>query len=127
MSAGVVVYAVAYISATILLLPGSIPLSGFATGHCLATLVSPVSVSAATVAFVLGRTVARVDHERVGASTVAAIGAIRRARLKIVSNLVPFSVLNYALGLARMRLHHYVFGSFIGMLPATSTSISGPS
>jgi uncharacterized membrane protein YdjX (TVP38/TMEM64 family) len=127
---GVVVYAASYVAATVLLLPGSILTlgAGFAYGPLAGTLlVSPVSVTAATVAFLLGRTVARGwIAERVSRDPrFAAIdAAIEREGLKIVlllrlSPILPFSFLNYALGLTRVRLHHYVLGSFVGMLPAT--------
>ncbi|MCC7043682.1 MAG: TVP38/TMEM64 family protein [Acidobacteria bacterium] len=127
---GVVVYAAAYIAATVLLLPGSILGlgAGFAYGPLGGTLlVSPVSVTAATIAFLLGRTVARGwIAERVSRDPrFAAIdAAIEREGLKIVlllrlSPVFPFNVLNYALGLTRVRLSHYVVGSFVGMLPGT--------
>lgn len=127
---GAVAYAVAYIAATVLLLPGSLLTlgAGFVYGPLIGTLlVSPVSVTAATVAFLLGRTVARGwIADRVGRDPrfVAVDAAIEREGLKIVlllrlSPVLPFSVLNYALGLTRVRLGHYVLGSFIGMLPAT--------
>ena len=127
---GVVVYAAAYIIATVLLLPGSILTlgAGFAYGPLAGTLlVSPVSVTAATVAFLLGRTVARGwIAERVSRDPrFAAIDtAIEREGLKIVlllrlSPVFPFNVLNYALGLTRVRLSHYLLGSFVGMLPGT--------
>jgi uncharacterized membrane protein YdjX (TVP38/TMEM64 family) len=32
---------------------------------------------------------------------------------------LPFNVLNYALGLPRVRVRDYVPGSFVGMLPGT--------
>lgn len=127
---GVVAYAVVYVAATILLLPGSMLTlgAGFAYGPLAGTLlVSPVSVTAATVAFLLGRTVARgwiaerVSRDPRFASIDA---AIEREGLKIVlllrlSPVFPFNVLNYALGLTRVRLGHYVLGSFVGMLPGT--------
>lgn len=127
---GVVVYAAAYIAATVLLLPGSLLTlaAGFAYGPLAGMLlVSPVSVTAATVAFLLGRTVARGRiAERVSRDPrFAAIdAAIEREGLKIVlllrlSPVFPFSVLNYALGLTRVRLRDYVLGSFVGMLPGT--------
>jgi uncharacterized membrane protein YdjX (TVP38/TMEM64 family) len=127
---GVAVFAAAYVVASVLLLPASILTlgAGFAYGPVAGTLlVSPVSVTAATVAFLLGRTVARgwiaerVSRDRRFAAVDA---AIEREGLKIVlllrlSPVLPFSFLNYALGLTRVRLHHYVLGSFVGMLPAT--------
>ncbi len=33
---------------------------------------------------------------------------------------LPFAILNYALGLTRVRLRDYVLASWIGMLPATT-------
>jgi uncharacterized membrane protein YdjX (TVP38/TMEM64 family) len=52
--------------------------------------------------------------------------AIARSGFKIVLLMrldpvfLPFAVLNYALGLSRVRLRDYVFASWIGMLPATT-------
>ncbi len=129
-AAGVAVYAAAYIIATVLLVPGTVLTlgAGFAYGPVLGTLlVSPVSVAAATTAFVLGRTVARpwVSGRVSGTPTFAAVdAAIEHAGLKVVlllrlSPLFPFNLLNYALGLTRVRLRHLVLGSFLGMLPGT--------
>ncbi len=127
---GVLVYALAYILATLLLLPGSILTAGagFAYGPVGGTLlVSPVSVLAATLAFVLGRTLARnwVSRRIEQHPRFAAINeAIGESGFKIVfllrlSPIFPFNLLNYALGLARVRLRDYVVASFLGMLPGT--------
>jgi uncharacterized membrane protein YdjX (TVP38/TMEM64 family) len=90
-------------------------------------LVSPVSVTAATIAFLLGRTVARgwiAERVQRDPRFAAVDAAIEREGLKIVlllrlSPVIPFNVLNYALGLTRVRLRDYVLGSFVGMLPGT--------
>jgi uncharacterized membrane protein YdjX (TVP38/TMEM64 family) len=127
---GAVVYAATYVVATVLLLPASLLTlgAGFAYGPLAGTLlVSPVSVTAATIAFLLGRTVARGwIAARVGRDPrfAAVDSAIEREGLKIVvllrlSPVLPFGLLNYALGLTRVRLRDYVLGSFVGMLPAT--------
>lgn len=127
---GVAVYAAVYIAATVLLLPGSLLTvgAGLAYGPVFGTLlVSPVSVTAATLAFLLGRTVARSwVAGRVGNDTrLAAIdAAIGRHGFKIVallrlSPVLPFNLLNYALGLTGVRLRDYVAASFLGMLPGT--------
>jgi len=127
---GAMVYAATYIAATVLLLPGSILTlgAGFAYGPLVGTLlVSPVSVTAATIAFLLGRTVARgwiaerVSRDRRFAAVDV---AIEREGLKVVlllrlSPVFPFNVLNYALALTRVRLRDYVLGSWVGMLPGT--------
>lgn len=127
---GVGVYAGIYVVATLLLLPGSLLTvgAGFACGPLWGTLlVSPVSVLAASLAFALGRTVAR-DRvaRRVSASPrfAAVDEAIGESGWKVVlllrlSPLFPFNLLNYALGLTRVRLRDYVLGSFLGMLPGT--------
>ena len=128
--AGVAIYAAIYVTAAALMLPASLLTvgAGFAYGPWWGTvLVSPVSVVAATLAFVIGRTVAR---ERIARRTAAdprfrAIdAAVGRQGFRIVtllrlSPVFPFNVLNYALGLTSVSLRDYVLGSFIGMLPGT--------
>ncbi len=127
---GVLAFAAAYILATVLLLPGALLTAGagLAYGPLWGTLlVSPVSVAAATLAFTLGRTVARswVARRTEGDSRFRAVdAAIGRHGLRIVvllrlSPVFPFNVLNYALGLTGVRLRDYVIGSFVGMLPGT--------
>lgn len=128
---GALVYAAAYILAAVLMLPGAVLTAGggFAYGPVLGTaIVSPVSVVAATVSFLLGRTVARGWIARRTATDPrfrAVDAAIGEHGLKIVlllrlSPLLPFNVLNYALGLTRVRLRDYVLGSAIGMFPGTA-------
>lgn len=127
---GVAVYAGVYITATVLMLPGSLLTvgAGLAYGPVLGTLlVSPVSVTAATLAFLLGRTVARdwvATRTGRDARFAAIDAAIGRHGFKIVallrlSPVIPFNFLNYALGLTGVGLRDYVVGSFIGMLPGT--------
>ncbi|MGE0041146.1 MAG: TVP38/TMEM64 family protein [Vicinamibacterales bacterium] len=127
---GVAVFAVAYVAATVSMVSGAVLTlgAGFVYGPVLGTLiVSPVSVIAATVAFALGRSVARgwISRRMAGSVRFSAIDeAVGREGLKIVlllrlSPLFPFTVLNYALGLTRVRLRDYVLGSWIGMLPGT--------
>jgi uncharacterized membrane protein YdjX (TVP38/TMEM64 family) len=127
---GLAVFVAAYCAATLLLLPASLltAAAGWLYGPLLGTLVvSPVSVAAATLAFLLGRTGARQQVARRAAREprLAAIdAAIGRQRLHIVtllrlSPVIPFGLLNYALGLTRVRLRDFALGSFVGMLPAT--------
>jgi pyruvate/2-oxoglutarate dehydrogenase complex dihydrolipoamide dehydrogenase (E3) component/uncharacterized membrane protein YdjX (TVP38/TMEM64 family) len=129
-AAGVAVYAAGYIAATVTLLPGSLLTlgAGFAYGPLVGTLiVSPVSVVAATLSFLLGRTVARgwverkLEHNpRLGAID-RAVGenGLKTVILLRMSPLLPFNLLNYALSLTRVRFRDYVLGSFVGMLPWT--------
>jgi uncharacterized membrane protein YdjX (TVP38/TMEM64 family) len=127
---GVALFTAAYVAATLLLVPGSLLTAGagFAYGPLLGTLlVSPVSVAAATLAFVLGRTAARgwIARRIAGNARFAAVDeAIGRSGFKVVlllrlSPLFPFSVLNYALGLTRLSLRDYVVASALGMMPGT--------
>lgn len=127
---GVVVFVAAYVVATVALLPGSLLTlaAGFAYGPIMGLLiVSPASVLAATIAFLLGRTVLRgwVQQQLTAAPRARAIdravakdsfGLILLLRL---SPVVPFNVLNYALGLSEASLGRYVAASFVGMLPGT--------
>lgn len=127
---GVAVYAGAYIAATLLMLPGSLLTAGagVAYGPIFGTLLaSPLSVAAATLAFLLGRTVARrwvATRIRRDARFSAIDAAIGRHGFKVVallrlSPVLPFNLLNYVLGLTSVRLRGYVAGSFVGMLPGT--------
>ncbi len=131
---GALVYALVYVLATLLFVPGSMLTvgAGFAYGPVWGTLlVSPVSVLAATLAFVLGRSIARgwvarraAQHPRFAAID-RAIGedgfklAFVVVLLLRLSPLFPFNLLNYALGLTRIELRTYVLASFLGMLPGT--------
>lgn len=130
-AAGPAMFAVAYVLAAVLLLPGSVLTigGGFAYGPLWGLLlVSPVSVLAATAAFLLGRTVARdwVTRRLGKDPRLAAIdAAVGQQGFKIVlllrlSPLFPFNALNYLLGLTRVRLRDFVLGSWIGMLPGTA-------
>lgn len=127
---GVGAYALAYVTATLLLLPGSVLTlgAGFAYGPLWGTLlVSPVSVLAATLAFLFGRGILRdwvarrvEAHPRF--KTIDE--AIAERGFKIVfllrlSPVFPFNLLNYALGLTRVSLRDYVAASAPGMLPGT--------
>ncbi len=129
-AAGAGVFALVYVAATALLLPGSLLTlgAGFAYGPVWGTvLISPVSVLAATVSFLLARFVARdwVARKVAAEPRFAAIdAAVGESGFKIVallrlSPVLPFSLMNYALGLTRVRLRDYVLGSWLGMLPGT--------
>jgi uncharacterized membrane protein YdjX (TVP38/TMEM64 family) len=128
--AGAIAYAVVYVLAALLMIPGSLLTAGagLAYGPWWGTLlVSPVSVAAATLAFLLGRTVARgwiARRTEADAKFRAVDAAIGTHGFKVVallrlSPLFPFNVLNYALGLTGVRLRDYALGSFVGMLPGT--------
>jgi uncharacterized membrane protein YdjX (TVP38/TMEM64 family) len=127
---GVALYAAVYTGATLTMMPGSIlgMIAGFAYGPVVGVLiVSPVSVLASSLAFLLGRTVAREWVAKKVASSPrwsAIDAAISDDGPKVVlllrlSPLFPYNVLNYALGLTGVRFRDYVLASFLGMLPGT--------
>ena len=129
---GMMVYGITYIVGTVLLVPGTLLTvgSGFLYGTIIGTLiVSPASVLGATIAFVLGRSFARnwVAKKVAKYPKFEIIDrAIAKNDFKIVLLMrlnpvfLPFAVLNYALGLSRVRLRDYILASWIGMLPATT-------
>ena len=130
-AAGVAVFFLAYVVSTIALLPGSVLTlaAGFAYGPVWGlVLASPASVVAATAAFLLGRTLLRDWAARKVATSPKARAidsAVEREGFKLVlllrlSPVFPFSVLNYALSLSKVRLGTYVAASFLGMLPGTA-------
>lgn len=129
-AAGVVVFVLVYVMATALMLPGSLLTlgAGFAYGPVWgALLVSPLSVLASSLSFALGRFVARdwisrrVARDGRFAAIDAAVGerGFKIVTLLRLSPVLPFNVLNYALGLTRVRPRDYVLGSWVGMLPGT--------
>lgn len=124
------VFILAYICATILLVPGSILTlaAGFVFGLPFGVaLVSAGSVTGATAAFLIGRFFARawVAERIAGLPKFRALdNATRREGFAIVflarlSPLFPFNLLNYGLGITAVRLRDYFFASWIGMLPGT--------
>ena len=125
---GVAIFFAAYVVSTVAVLPGSILTLalGFVYGPVWGlAIASPASVTGATCAFLLGRTLLRDwAAQKVGGSTRARAieAAVEREGFKLVlllrlSPLVPFNLLNYVLSLTRVRLGTYVLASFVGMLP----------
>ncbi len=120
----------AYVAATVLMVPGSIltVAAGYVFGVLYGTaLVSISSILGATLAFVIGRALGRGwVRSRIGNDArLAAIDKATEQRgffvmlLLRLSPIFPFNVMNYLLSLTGMRLSHYFFGSWIGMLPGT--------
>jgi len=120
------VFMLLYATATVLFLPGSVltlaggvifgplwgtlySLSGATLGATLAFLVSRY-LAAQWVERKVGGRLARLKHgvEEEGWRFVAFVRLVP---------LFPFNALNYALGLTRIRLLHYVLASYLFMLP----------
>ena len=126
---GPVVFVLGYAVAAVAFIPGSLlTLAGGAIfGLWKGTLFVFIGASLGSIgAFLVSRYVARraVERRIAGEPRFAAIDrAVRREGLKItfllrLTPVVPFVLLNYALGLTRVRLVDYALAC-IGMLPAT--------
>jgi uncharacterized membrane protein YdjX (TVP38/TMEM64 family) len=126
---GPIVFAVVYAVAA-LVVPGSLLTlaAGFAFGVVLGTVVvSAGSVTTASIAFWLGRTLARgwVEAKFAGSPKFRAIDqAVAENGFKIVlltrlSPVFPYTPLNYAFGLTKVRFRDYLVASWLGMLPGT--------
>jgi len=125
-----IVYVLAYILATVLLIPGSILTlaAGFVFGLPLGVaLVSAASVAGASCAFLVGRFLAR-QWVTEWVSRKRSFSALDRATqhdgfaiviLARLSPLFPFNLLNYGLGLTAVRFRDYLLASWMGMLPGT--------
>jgi uncharacterized membrane protein YdjX (TVP38/TMEM64 family) len=128
---GVGLFFVAYVVSTVAGLPGSVLTLalGFAYGPFWGlAIASPASVTGATCAFLLGRTLLRdwAAKKAGGSARARAIeAAVAREGFKLVlllrlSPIVPFNLLNYVLSLTSVRLGTYVLASAVGMLPGTA-------
>ena len=127
---GFIAFALIYIVATVFLLPGSILTlgAGFLFGLFKGSiLVSLASTLGATAAFLVGRYflrgwVARLIEQQPKFKAIDE--AIAKEGWKIVgltrlSPVFPFVFLNYAFGVTKVPLPHYVIASWIGMMPGT--------
>ncbi|MGH8495126.1 MAG: TVP38/TMEM64 family protein [Gammaproteobacteria bacterium] len=127
---GGVVFAGAYVLATVLVMPAW-PLSviaGLAWGVAIGfPLVLVSATCGATLAFLVSRYLLReqVEHK---AGQYRLFKAIDRAvsdqgwrvvGLLRLSPVVPFNLQNYLYGITGIRFRHYVAATFIGMIPGT--------
>ena len=126
---GPAVFVLGYAAATLAFVPGSLltmaagAIFGLAKGTLLVFLGATVG---STFSFLVARYVARGAIERKLADRPrfrAIDRAVARQGLKIIflvrlSPVFPYNLLNYGLGLTRIRLLHYVLACF-GMIPGT--------
>ncbi len=124
------VFVLLYAAATVLMLPGSVLTlaAGFVFGLGKGVVIISVSsVLGATLAFLVGRYVAR-DWVLGKIASVPRFQALDSAigqhaalvvLLTRLSPLFPYNLLNYALGLTQVRLATYVLVSWVGMMPGT--------
>lgn len=127
---GLVVFIVAYAAAALLMLPGGILTigAGLIFGLGLGFFaVSAGSTIGASLAFLLGRSVARdkiralTEDKPTFRQIDRAIGE-RGAKLIFLlrlSPVVPFNLSNYFYGLTAVKFWPYVLASWIGMMPGT--------
>src|SRR6266566_9849505 len=127
---GPVIFVGLYIVATVLFIPGSVLTLG--AGAVFGVVLGSVCVSigatlGATAAFLVGRYLARdaiarkIEKHEKFASIDRAV-ASEGWKIVFLTRLSPvflFTLLNYAFGLTRVRLSHYVLASWIGMMPGT--------
>jgi uncharacterized membrane protein YdjX (TVP38/TMEM64 family) len=132
---GAAVYVLAYVGAALLFVPGSVLTLGAGAlfGVLWGTvLVSLASTTAAALAFLIARHLARASVERWarGDRRFAAIdqaiqdGGWRIVALLRLSPVVPFSLSNYLYGLTPVAFGPYVLASWVAMLPATVLYVS---
>lgn len=125
------VFILAYIAACVLLVPGSLLTlgAGFVFGLPVGlVIVSLSSTLGASAAFLVGRYFVREWVERKLAA-YPRFAALDRAvgdrgalivLLTRLSPVFPFNLLNYGLGITRVKFWHYVGASWLGMLPGTA-------
>ena len=124
-------FIVAYVAACVLLVPGSLLTlgAGFVFGLPVGVaIVSLASTLGASAAFLIGRYFVRawVESRLVSMPRFAALDRAIGERgalivlLTRLSPVFPFNLLNYGLGVTRVKFLHYVGASWLGMLPATA-------
>ena len=127
---GYCLFVAVYVLACVLFVPGSLLTLGAGAAFGVVTGSILVSLSAtlgATVSFLVGRYLAG-DWVARKVATNPTFGVINHALekdgwqivlLTRLSPMFPFNMLNYAFGLTRVPLQHYVLASWIGMMPGT--------
>ena len=127
---GPVIFVGIYVVATVFFIPGSVLTLGAGAVFGVALGSVWVSIGAtlgATAAFLVGRYLARdtiarkIDRNEKFATIDRAVAdeGWKIVLLTRLSPVFPFTLLNYAFGLTRVKLSHYVLASWIGMIPGT--------
>jgi uncharacterized membrane protein YdjX (TVP38/TMEM64 family) len=127
---GPVLFVGLYVVATVLFIPGSVLTLGAGAVFGVALGSVCVSISAtlgATAAFLVGRYLARdaiarkIEKNDKFATIDRAVAAEgwKIVLLTRLSPVFPFTLLNYAFGLTKVKLSHYVLASWLGMIPGT--------
>ncbi|CAN5672264.1 hypothetical protein BH23PLA1_BH23PLA1_15120 [soil metagenome] len=128
---GYLLFGLAYVIAVVLLAPGAaLTLSGgYLFGPWIGLLLSSISATTgASASFLIGRYLAREPlrrraHRDPRFRAIDRAVADRGAKVVLLlrlSPVVPFNLLNYALGLTGIRLPAYILASGVGMLLGTA-------
>lgn len=126
-SAGSLVFIAVYAAGTVLFVPGSVMTiaGGVLFGPLWGTLYNLIGATiGATLAFLISRYVSADWVERkAGGWLKRVISGVDDEGWRFVAftrlvPLFPFFLLNYALGLTRIKLSHYVLTTFVCMTPA---------
>ena len=127
---GPVAFIILYALAVVFFFPASVMTLAAGTGFGVVlgcVYVSIASTLGATLAFLVGRRVAKktIQKRIDGNKTFTAIdSAVADEGWKVVgltrlSPIFPFTLLNYAYGVTKVKFSHYVLASWIGMMPGT--------
>src|SRR5947199_7173169 len=127
---GPVIFVGVYVVATVFFVPGSVLTlgAGAVFGVCLGSVCVSISATlGATAAFLVGRYLARdaiarkIEKNEKFATIDRAVAdeGWKIVLLTRLSPVFPFTLLNYAFGLTRVKLSHYVLASWLGMIPGT--------
>lgn len=123
-----VAYVVAYAVLTVLLFPGAIitAAGGALFGSFHGTVLTVIGATiGATGAFIVGRRLGRDQVERIAGKRVTRLddwmrehGFVAVLYTRLIP-VVPFNVLNYAAGIAGLRVRDYVAATAVGIVPGT--------
>ena len=131
---GYFIFIIIYIISTVMMIPGS-PLTftagalfGFWKGLVIVSIGSTVG---AGCAFLISRFLIRnyIKRKFQNNERFKSIDdGIKEESWKIVilarlSPVIPFFILNYALGITKIRFFHFIIASWIGMIPGTMTYV----
>lgn len=121
-----IVFMLVYAIGTILFVPGSMLtlLGGILFGPIMGTIYSlTAAVFGASIAFLIARYIASARvQKKTGGQLKRLLTGVENEGWRFVAftrlvPLFPFSLLNYALGLTKIRFTHYLFASYVFMLP----------
>ncbi|TNE84249.1 MAG: TVP38/TMEM64 family protein [Deltaproteobacteria bacterium] len=126
--AGPVPFAFGVLAWALLMLPASVQMgsAGFLYGPVVGAVVGwALSVTAAAIAFLLGRTllrdavVARAMHSPRWRALESEVGrrGVYVVALTRMSPLFPYNIISYALGASPVSFREYVLGTAIGVIP----------